>query len=216
MQELHSIVETGGEYRPIQSDAGDAAPAITVPAQLAPRRAVRLADGSLCANAADGTSQGGVWTVNAEGRQFLAPQPFVDLVFRAPDGGCYAISQGAVFHAQGDVVEWRARLERPSFGADDGYAPDRNGGLWAVGKKFRPGRVLLGKEGVKTTYYPLPEKIAGFDCPTPTARRVAAVDETDVWVVASCRDAEGKFLDDRPLVLLHTGAARRVFDWPSP
>lgn len=198
-----------------------------VPAQLRPRRTVALADGKICADATVGNLvNGGIWTADVSGHQYLAPFNALDVLYRGADGECYVLDKNMVssevHRVKGDDTQLVAEIDFNKLGWD-GNTPlvtDREGGLWFVGGGWIPRRLVVTDGVVTSTKYPLPEKLTakanGVDCVHPTAMRIVPVDAKDVWVLTACRDENYHFSDMRPRLLLHTGAAESLYEWPAP
>jgi hypothetical protein len=196
-----------------------------VPSHLRPRRTVQLADGKICADATKGnSSEGGIWTADVGGHQYLAPFTALDVLFRGADGECYVLDRDYVssdlYRVKGDDTQLVAEIDFHKLGYD-GNTPlqtDREGGMWFIGAGFTPRRIVATDGVVTTTKYPIPEKLPEKlpDCAHPTAMRIVALDATDVWILAACRDEQWHFSDFRPRYLLHTGPAETPYDWPAP
>lgn len=198
-----------------------------VPSHLRPRRAVQLADGKICADATLGSpGQGGIWTADTAGHQYLAPSNPIDILYRGADGECYVLdvnhAGSELYRVKGDDTQLVAEIDFNKLGYD-GNTPlvtDREGGVWYVGAGWIPRRLVMTDGVVTTTKYPLPEKLTektdGVECVHPTAMRIIPVTASDVWILTACRDAEYHFSDMHPRLLFHTGAAEKLYEWPAP
>jgi hypothetical protein len=204
-----------------------------IPSKLHPLGAVHLADGKICADAfAAGADEDGIWTADVDGHQYLAhPKQPVKTLFRGADGECYAWLQEGEYTGAGSGYELRHSIARVrgdemdapmpidvaamGFDPTGGYPrPDREGNFWFIGKSWIPRRVTLKSRALVEKLYPIPDKFE--NCDRPTATQVIAFDSNDVWVLASCRDEKWHFIQGRAELLLHTGPAGPVYEWPAP